>query len=110
LEDFFKTYLPLATSGSVKAAGIVLTAIQRRIQLALAYRPESAGLGNGPREINVITWLSQVMPSVQQVVNQVNGAAPISRGKQNLVLECQAEAEIEGSPTNGGLPSGGSSR
>jgi hypothetical protein len=110
LEDLFKTYLPLATSGSVKAAGIVLTAIQRRIQLALACRPESAGLSNGPREINVITWLSQVMPSVQQVVNQVNGAAPISRGKQNLVLECEAEAEIEGSPTNGGLPSGGSSR
>ena len=94
LEDLFKTYLPLAASGSVKAAGIVLTAIQRRIQLALACRPESAGLSNGPREINVITWLSQVMPSVQQVVNQVNGAAPISRGKQNLVLECEAEAEI----------------
>jgi hypothetical protein len=94
LEDLFKTYLPLATSGSVNAAGIVLTAIQRRIQLALACRPESAGLSNGPREINVITWLRQVMPSVQQVVNQVNGQPPVSRGKQTLVLECEAETDL----------------
>jgi hypothetical protein len=112
LEDLFKTYLPLATSGSIKAAGIVLGAIKGRVQLALAMagRPESAGGKDGSSQINVITWLSQVMPSVQQVVNQVNGAAPISRGKQNLVLECEAEAEIDGSPTNGGLFSGGSSR
>jgi hypothetical protein len=74
-----------------------------------AGRPESTGGKDGSSQINVITWLSQVMPSVQQVVNQVNGAAPISSGKQNLVLECEAEAEIDGSPTNGGLPSGGSS-
>ena len=132
LDDLFRTWLPIATGGPIevrkvdrkareyiecdtdtplKAAGIVLSAIQRRLQITMACQPGSVNSGkDGPREINIVTWLSQVMPSVQQVVNQVNGAAPISRGKQNLVLECEAEAEIEGSPTNGGLPSGGSSR
>jgi hypothetical protein len=132
LDELFRTWLPIATGGPIpvkkvdrkgreytecdtdtplKAAGIVLSAIQRRLQITMACQPGNAGGGkDGPREINIVTWLQTVMPSVQAVVNQVNGAAPISRGKQNLVLECEAEAEIDGSPTNGQRPSGGSSR
>jgi hypothetical protein len=116
LDELFRTWLPIATGGPIpvkkvdrkgreytecdtdtplKAAGIVLSAIQRRLQITMACQPGSVNGGkDGPREINIVTWLSQVVPSVQQVVNQVNGAAPISRGKQNLVLECEAEAEI----------------
>jgi hypothetical protein len=109
LEDLFKTYLPIATAGPipvkkvdrkgreyikcdtdlpVKAAGIVLGAIQKRIQLAMAMagRPESGG-GHGPREINVVAWLNQVMPSVQHVVNRVNGESHVLRPRQTLVLE-----------------------
>jgi hypothetical protein len=76
----------------------------------MAGRPESTGGKDGVNQINIVAWLSQVMPGISGIVNQVNGVAPISRGKQNLVLECEAEAEIDGSPTKGGLPSGGSSR
>jgi hypothetical protein len=115
LEDLFRTYLPIATAGPVevkkvdrkgreyteldtetpiKAAGIVLGAIQRRIQLAVACRPESAGIGTGPRAINVVAWLNQVLPSVSQVVNQVNGGAQVSRPRQTLTLECEAEADL----------------
>jgi hypothetical protein len=123
LDDLFRTWLPIATGGPikvrkvdrkgreytecdtdtpVKAAGIVLTAIQRRIQLAMACRPEGVNGGNGPREINVVTWLSQVMPSVQQVVNQVGGNASsdqlegrtLQRPWQTLVLECEAETDL----------------
>jgi hypothetical protein len=58
----------------------------------MACQPGSVNSGkDGPREINIVTWLSQVMPSVQQVVNQ----APVSRGKQTLVLECEAEKLVE---------------
>jgi hypothetical protein len=123
LDDLFRTWLPIATSGPltviktdkkgreytemdvetpVRAANIVLGAIQRRIQLAVACRPESAGGGNGPREVNVVAWLSQVMPNVQQVVNQVNCHAPNERPRQTLVLECEAERDLapEGSVSN----------
>jgi hypothetical protein len=124
LDDLFRTWLPIATGGPisvkkvdrkgreytecdtdtpVKAAGIVLTAIQRRIQLTMAIRPEGAVVKDRSGATNIAIWLSQVMPGVSKIVNQVGG-------RQNLVLECAAEAEINGSPTNGGLPSGGSSR
>jgi hypothetical protein len=117
LEDLFKTYLPIATAGpvqvkkvdrkgreytevdsdtAIRASGIVLGAIKGRVQLALAMagRGESAGGGNGPREINVVAWLSQVLPNVQRVVNQVNGGAPLSGKRQTLTLECEAESEL----------------
>ena len=133
LDNLFQTWLPIATAGpvevkkvdrkgreytevdsdtAIRAAGIVLGAIKGRVQLALAMagRPESTGGKDGVNQINIVAWLSQVMPGISGIVNQVNGVAPISRGKQNLVLECEAEAEIDGSPTKGGLPSGGSSR
>jgi hypothetical protein len=124
LEDLFKTYLPIATAGpvavkkidrrgreysevdsdtAIRAAGIVLGAIKGRLALAMVCRPESGGGSNGPREINVVTWLSQVMPSVQKIVSQVE---PGSRGRQTLVLKCEAETELtsNGSPTNGQGP------
>jgi hypothetical protein len=124
LDDLFRTWLPIATGGPIevkkvdrkgreyvecdtdtplKAAGIVLTAIQRRIQLTMAIRPEGAVVKDGSGATNIAIWLSQVMPGVSKIVNQVEG-------RQNLVLECAAEAEINGSPTNGQQPSGGSSR
>jgi hypothetical protein len=124
LDDLFKTWLPIATNGPVavtktdkkgreyvemdvdtpvRAAGIVLTAIQRRIQLTTAIRPEGAVVKDGSGATNIAIWLSQVMPGLSKIVNQVGG-------RQNLVLECAAEAEINGSPTNGQQPSGGSSR
>jgi hypothetical protein len=124
LDDLFKTSLPIATNGPVavtktdkkgreyvemdvdtpvRAAGIVLTAIQRRIQLTMAIRPEGVVVKDGSGATNVAIWLSQVMPGVSKIVNQIGG-------RQNLVLECAAEAEINGSPTNGQQPSGESSR
>jgi hypothetical protein len=124
LEDLFRTWLPIAAGGPVavtktdkkgreyvemdvdtpvRAAGIVLTAIQRRIQLTMAIRPEGAVVKDGSGATNIAIWLSQVMPGVSKIVNQVGG-------RQNLVLECAAEAEINGSPTNGQQPSGGSNR
>jgi hypothetical protein len=75
----------------------------------MAGRPESTGGKDGGGQINIVAWLSRVMPSVQKIVSQVE-EAPVSRGKQTLVLECVAEAEINGLPTNGQQPSGGSSR
>jgi hypothetical protein len=39
-------------------------------------------------------WLNQVMPGVQKIVSQMEGV-PVSRGRQNLVLECAAETEAD---------------
>ena len=115
LDNLFQVWMPLATGGPVavrkvdkkgreytefdsetpvKAAGIVLTAIQRRIQLAMACRTDGSGAGKDGGSTNVLVWLSQVMPGIQKVVNQVE-AAPVSRARQTLVLECQAEAEAD---------------
>jgi hypothetical protein len=112
LEDLFRTWLPIATGGPVevtkidkrgscyteldsdlplRAAGVVLQAIARRIQLTVACRPESINGKEGTASSNVLVWLSQVMPGIQKVVQQVE-SAPVSRtGRQELVLECEAE-------------------
>jgi len=120
LDDLFRTWLPIATGGPievrkvdrkgreytetdvdtpVRAAGIVLTAIQRRLQLTMACQPASVNSkdGSGSGSTDVLVWLSQVLPSLpsaQKVVDQVNGTAPVSRGKQTLLLECAAEADL----------------
>jgi hypothetical protein len=128
LDDLFRTWLPIATGGPIevkkvdrkgreyterdtdtplKAAGIVLTAIQRRIQLTMAVRPPEGAVGkDGSNSTNVLVWLSQILPSLpsaQKVVDQVNGAAPVSRGKQALVLECAAEADLAPDNSNGSI-------
>ena len=87
------TYTELDTDTPVKAAAIVLGAIKSRIQLLVACRPESVNGGkDGSGQTNILMWLSQVMPGVQKIANQVEDA-PVSRGRQNLVLECAAETE-----------------
>ena len=113
LDNLFQTWMPLATGGPIavrkidkkggeyteldsetpiKAAGIVLTAIQRRIQLAMACRTDGVGGKDGSGSTNILLWLSQVMPSVQKVVNQMENT-PVSRSRQTLVLESEAESE-----------------
>jgi hypothetical protein len=87
-----KPYTELDTETPVKAAAIVLQAIKGRVQLLMACRSESVNGKDGHGQTNILLWLSQVMPGVQKIVNQVEGA-PVSRGKQNLVLECAAETE-----------------
>jgi hypothetical protein len=88
-----RTYAELDTDTPVKAAAIVLGAIKSRIQLLVACRPESVNGGkDGSGQTNILMWLSQVMPGVQKIANQVEDA-PVSRGRQNLVLECAAETE-----------------
>jgi hypothetical protein len=95
-----RTYTELDTDTPVKAATIVLGAIKSRIQLLMACRPESAGGKDGHGQTNILMWLSQVMPGVQKVVNQIEGA-PVSRAGQNLVLECEAEKLTEDINSNG---------
>jgi hypothetical protein len=80
----------------VKAAAIVLGAIKGRIQLLMACKPESAN-GKDGGQTNLLVWLSQVMPGVQKIVNQVEGASVSrerqtgSRARQTLILESAAE-------------------
>jgi len=96
-----QTYTELDTDTPVKAANVVLGAIKGRIQLLMACRPESVNGGkDGSGSTNVLMWLNQVMPSIQKVVNQVEGT-PVSRGRQTLVLECEAEKLTENIKPNG---------
>jgi hypothetical protein len=109
LDHLFQSWLPIATGGPIavtktdrrgqqytemdvdtpaRAAGIVLTAIQRRIQLALACRPEGAMSKDEGSQVNIITWLQTVMPGVEKVIN-----APLPR--EELVLECAAETDMD---------------
>jgi len=87
-----RTYTELDTDTPVKAAAIVLGAIKSRIQLLMACRPESALGKDGSGSTNILLWLQTVLPSIQKVVQQTE--APVSRGRQTLVLECEAEADI----------------
>jgi len=122
LDDLLRTWLPIATGGPievrkvdrkgreytqcdtdtpVKAAGIVLTAIQRRIQLTTACQPESVNGGKDASSTNVLVWLSQVLPGVQKAVDQGKAHAPGEQldghPGQTLVLECAAESDINNS-------------
>jgi len=87
-------YTELDTDIPVKAANIVLGAIKGRIQLLMACRPESASGKDGSGSTNILMWLNQVMPGIQKVVREVE-VAPVSRARQTLVLECEAEAEAD---------------
>jgi hypothetical protein len=95
-----QTYTELDTDTPVKAAAIVLGAIKGRIQLLMACRPENAGGKDGSGSTNILMWLNQVMPGIQKVVTEVENA-PVSRGRQNLVLECEAERLAEDINSNG---------
>jgi hypothetical protein len=85
-------YTELDTNLPLKAATIVLGAIKARIQLLTACRPEAMNGKDGGSQTNILLWLNQVMPGVQRIVQQVEGA-PVSRDKQTLDLECEAETE-----------------
>jgi hypothetical protein len=93
-------YTELDNDTPVKAAAIVLEAIKGRIQLLAACRPEAVNGKVGAAQANVLVWLSQVMPGVQKLVSQVEGDS-VSRGRQTLVLECQAEKLTENIKPNG---------
>jgi hypothetical protein len=95
-----QAYTELDTDIPVKAANIVLGAIKGRIQLLMACRPESASGKDGSGSTNILMWLNQVMPGIQKVVTEVENA-PVSRGRQNLVLECEAEKLAQGNNSNG---------
>ena len=99
-----QTYTELDTDIPVKAANIVLGAIKGRIQLLLACRPESVNGKDGSGQTNILMWLNQVMPGIQKVVTEVE-SVPVSRtGRQNLVLECEAEKLAEDINPNGSKP------
>jgi hypothetical protein len=95
-----KPYTELDNEAPVKAAAIVLGAIKTRIQLLVACRgPDGVNGKDGHGQTSILLWLSQVMPGIQKIVQQVE-RAPVSRerktgsrGRQNLVLECEAETE-----------------
>jgi hypothetical protein len=53
--------------------------------------PEGAG-GNGSNSTNVLVWLQSVLPGVQKIVGQVDGAGISRDERQHLVLESDAEA------------------
>ena len=93
-------YTELDTDTPAKAATIVLGAIKSRIQLLTACRPEGPNGKDGHGQTNILMWLSQVMPGIQKVVNQVE-SAPASRPRQTLVLECEAEKLAEDINSNG---------
>jgi hypothetical protein len=96
-----QTYTELDTDTPVKAANVVLGAIKGRIQLLMACRPESVNGGkDGSGSTNILMWLNQVMPGVQKIVSQVERTS-VSRGKQTLVLECEAEKLAQGNNSNG---------
>ena len=112
LEDLLKAWMPVATGGPVerarldkrgtvyteldsdlplKASAIVLGAIKNRIQLLAACRPEGAGGKDGGGATNVLVWLQSVLPGIQKVVDQTDGAS-VPRGRQPLGIESEAEA------------------
>jgi hypothetical protein len=124
LEDLLKAWMPVATGGPVerarldkrgtvyteldsdlplKASAIVLGAIKNRIQLLAACRPEGAG-GKDGGSTNVLLWLQSVLPSVQQIVQQVDGASVSRDQRRHLVLETAAEAtDISSNGSNGSI-------
>jgi len=112
LEDLLKAWMPVATGGPVerarldkrgtvyteldsdlplKASAIVLGAIKNRIQLLAACRPEGAGGKDGGGATNVLVWLQSVLPGIQKVVDQTDGAS-VPRGRRPLGIESEAEA------------------
>jgi hypothetical protein len=84
-----RAFTELNTDTPVKAATIVLGAIKSRMQLLMACRPESVGK-DGSGSTNILLWLNQVMPGIQKVVSEVESAT-VSRPRETLVLECEAE-------------------
>jgi hypothetical protein len=123
LESLMARWLPIATGPALevvkmtrhgsciqldhetpaRAAAIVLGAIKARVQLLLACRPEGANGGkDGGGGTNLLVWLQNVMPGIQKVVTAVEGT-PVSRPRQTLDLECEAETEAEKN-SNGAKP------
>jgi len=115
-EDLIQRWLPVATGPAPEVekvgrngriyteldtdvpAAIVLGAIKGRIQLLAACRPEVGKDGTGAT--NVLVWLQSVLPGVQKIVQQVDGA---SVSRERLVLESEAEADINWNGANRSL-------
>jgi len=107
LEDLLKVWGPIATGGPVpvermrggeivsepeydlplKASYLVLQAVQRRLQILMAIRPEASGNGQG-QTTNVLLWLQQVLPGIQNAQQVVGG-----NGREQLILETEVERE-----------------
>ena len=93
IEDLLRCWLPIATGGPIriekirggevfsetdfdrplKASYFVLQAIERRLKIMAASRPEVGK--DGHRETNVSVWLQSVLPNLERIVQQVDGGA-----------------------------------
>jgi hypothetical protein len=90
IEDLLKCWLPIATGGPIriekirggevfseadldlplKASYFVLQAIERRLKIMAASRPEAGRDGHG--QTNVMVWLQSVLPSLQKIVQEMD--------------------------------------
>jgi hypothetical protein len=120
LEDLIRTWYPVATGGPIettrtdkhgtvyheldaetplKASAVVLGAIKTQIQLLVACRPETMNGKDGSGTTNVLVWLSQVLPSVQKITQQIDG---VEIPREKLILESSAEdKDINANGSNG---------
>lgn len=106
IEDLMRYWLPIACEGKIriehmrsngetyteldfdrplKAAFWVLAAVNQRLKLMMAARPEGAR----ESQTNVLVWLQNVMPGIQKVVQNVE--AP----REVLILETEAEKNYD---------------
>ena len=108
IEDLLKCWLPIATGGPIriekiragqvfseadfdlplKASYFVLLAIERRLKIMAASRPEAGIDGHG--QTNVTVWLQSVLPSLQKIVQELDGDVPES-AKQSPVQKRETE-------------------
>ena len=108
IEDLLKCWLPIATGGPIriekirggqvfseadfdlplKASYFVLQAIERRLKIMAASRPEAGKDGYG--QTNVMVWLQSVLPSLQKIVQELDGDVPES-AKQSPVQKRETE-------------------
>jgi hypothetical protein len=93
-------YVDLDTDLPVRAAQIVLGAVATQVKIMQAYRPEGVN-GKDSSTTNVLGWLSQVLPGVSRVIQQIDS---VEVPREKLVLECAAEADINGSHGSNGSP------
>lgn len=104
IEDMMRYWLPIATGGPIqieharngevyseadfdrplKAGFWVLAAMNMRLKIMMAARPEGAK----ESQTNVLVWLQQVLPGVSRVVQEVEKTAP---GREILLMETEAE-------------------
>lgn len=104
IEDLLRYWLPIATGGPIRiekkrggevfseadfdrplrASYFVLQAIERRLKILAAGRPEDRK--DGYSQTNVAVWLQSVLPSLEKIVQQVEDGA-----STDLVLKRESE-------------------